>query len=154
MEEINQGTQANLVRALSCSKGVVSNSKIEDKEFFSPSSLKNRNKTTKRVINLSNFPYHASISTSRFFFGFFFFFKINYIGNNQIHTQKKSAVSTYIHIFLKRLKMKIYGFPNYISIEILLLLNLINQKCNLSMAVISMHLTLHCLFFPVTGNLI
>lgn len=94
MEEINQGTQANLVRALSCSKGVVSNSKIEEKEFCSPSSLKNRNKITKRVINLSNFPYHASISTSRFFFGFFFF-KINYIGNNQIHTKK--ICSEYLH---------------------------------------------------------
>lgn len=49
----------------------------------------------------------------------------------------------------------IYSFPNYISIEILILLNLTKQYCNLSVAVVSMHFTLSCLFlFPVIRNCI
>lgn len=48
-------------------------------------------------------------------------------------------MSTYVYVVIKRLKMKTYSLPNHISIEILLLLNLINQNCNLSMAVVLMH---------------
>lgn len=56
-----------------------------------------------------------------------------------LYAQKVCTECIYIVVFLKRLKMKIYGFPNYISIENLFF---INQSCNISMVVISVHLTL------------
>lgn len=50
-----------------------------------------------------------------------------------LYAQKVCNEYIYIFVFLKRLKIKIYGFPNYISIENLLF---INQSCNISVAVI------------------
>lgn len=66
-----------------------------------------------------------------------------------LYVQKVCNEYIYIFVFLKRLKIKIHGFPNYISIENLLFLN---QICNISMVVISVHLTFGCQF-PAVRNL-